>query len=69
MRSHEIQILQLTDFFTGLVAYENRELDTSDAKASIIEKTKQITGYQLTRSTLLKEPKFNIFRWSPQVNE
>jgi hypothetical protein len=36
---------------------------TSEAKKAVVERMKQRSGYDLTKSTLLREPKTNIFYW------
>jgi hypothetical protein len=63
VRSHECELMQLTDLFIGAIAYVNRELNTSPAKLQIIKKIQELSGYSLTRTTLLHEDKVNIFRW------
>ena len=35
VRSHEIEILQLTDLLTGSIAYENHNLDASTSKSDL----------------------------------
>lgn len=63
VRSHEIELLQLTDLLIGAISYENRGLNTSHAKSSIIQRFKDRSGYRLTQSTLYKEDKVNLFYW------
>ena len=63
VRSHEIELIALADFFTGAVGYINRNLHTSDAKLAVIDLIKEKSGYNLKCSTLYKETKFNIFIW------
>lgn len=63
VHSHEIEQLQLADLLIGAVSYLNRGLHGNSGKMSIIERMKKRTGYDLTRSTLLREEKMNIFRW------
>lgn len=66
VRSHEVEQVQLVDLLIGAVAYANRALSSSSAKASLLAKIRKRSGYALTRSTLLREDKFNVFRWEPQ---
>lgn len=68
VRSDEIEILQVVDLFIGALAYVNRELASSSAKMMIVRRIKELSGYSLRASTLLKEIKFNLFFWSPKVN-
>lgn len=67
VRSHEVQLLQLTDVLLGAVSAANRGDTKSLAKQQIISLVQQRSGYNLSRSTLLREDKFNIFRWTAQV--
>lgn len=66
VRSHEVEILQLTDLLIGAMSYINRGLNTSQAKNELIDLIKERSKYSLVKSTLLKEKKFNIFIWEPQ---
>jgi hypothetical protein len=63
VRSHEVEILQLADLLLGAVSYANRNLIASKAKKALVEEIREKSGYQLTKTTLLREDKFNIFRW------
>lgn len=63
VRSHEVELIQLSDFLTGAVGYINRGLTTSNAKIEIVELIRSLSGYSLTKSTLFKENKMNIFVW------
>jgi len=63
IRSHEVQIIQITDLLIGLISYINRGLSSNTGKIKLIERVKERSGYKLTSTTLLKEEKFNIFRW------
>lgn len=67
VRSHEVELVELADFFTGAIGYVQRGLSTSVAKLKIIEKIRLKTGYSLTKSTLVKEEKFNIFVWKGKL--
>lgn len=63
VRSHEVEILQLTDLLTGAVSYVNRGLNTNAGKVALVERMKERSHYTLTRTTLLRESKVNLFRW------
>lgn len=63
IRSHESELLQLADLLIGAVSYISRELESSTGKMQVIERIRKRSGYSLTRSTLLKEEKFNLFKW------
>ncbi len=63
VHSHEIEQLQLADLLIGAVGYVNRGLSTSASKLALINRIQERSGYKLTKTTLLKEKKVNIFCW------
>ncbi|MBI1185251.1 DUF3800 domain-containing protein [bacterium] len=63
VRSHEVELIQLADLLTGAVSYVNRGLTDSKAKNILIDHIKHRSKYSLTKSTLIREQKFNIFLW------
>lgn len=63
IESHAVEQIQLADLLMGAVGYVNRGLSGNAGKDALIARIKQRTGYALTRSTLLREPKFNLFLW------
>lgn len=66
VRSHEVEILQLADLLIGAISYINRELKGNEGKLQIIQRIKDRSHYSLTRTTYLKENKFNILIWQPK---
>ena len=64
VHSHEIEILQITDLLVGIISYANRGLSESPAKVTLLEHMKKRSGYELTKTTLLRENKVNLFRWN-----
>ena len=65
VRSHEVEQVQLADLLIGAVSFLNRVPSSSSAKNDVAERIKTLSGYTLKYSTLLKEDKFNLFRWIP----
>lgn len=63
LRSHEVEQVQLADLLIGTISYANRKLNTNAAKVDIVERMKTRSHYSLTRTTLLREDKVNLFRW------
>lgn len=61
IRSHESELMQLTDIITGALSYYLRGLDTVIAKNKLIEKIQQHSKQPLTRSTAVNQEKFNLF--------
>jgi hypothetical protein len=66
VHSHQVEQVQLSDLLIGAVCYANRQLNSSPAKKELVDRIKKITGYSLTRSTLLREKKFNLLVWQAQ---
>jgi hypothetical protein len=63
IRSHEIEQLQLADLLIGAIGYLNRGLQGNTGKMAVIQRMQKRSGYILTKSTLLREEKINLFRW------
>lgn len=63
IESHFVEQMQLADLLLGAVGYENRGLSGNAGKEIIIARIKERSGYALTRSTLLRASKFNLFLW------
>lgn len=66
VRSHEVEQIQIADLLIGVVSYANRGLASNPAKVSLVERTRKRSSYDLTKTTLLREEKTNIFIWKPQ---
>lgn len=61
IRSHESELLQLTDFLTGAIGYRNRNLSDNKTKTKLIDFIEDKIAQPLTNSTSLVWRKFNIF--------
>ena len=66
VRSHEVEQIQLVDLLTGIVSAANRDMTTSPAKLALVERMRQRSGYDLTRTAPRSEAKVNVFRWDPR---
>lgn len=66
IRSNEVELMGLTDLLIGAISYLHRNFTQSEAKMTIIEKIKELSGYNLRSSTLYRELKFNLFIWHPK---
>lgn len=63
VESHAVMQMQLSDLLLGAVSYVNRGLSESHAKMEIVERIRARSGYSLTKTTLYREEKFNLFHW------
>lgn len=68
VRSHEVELMQLSDILIGAVSSANRGDITSPAKRAFVERMRRRSGYALTRSTLLREEKVNVFHWQGTIH-
>lgn len=66
VRSHEINVLQLTDLLIGAVAYANRNLSGNAGKDAMVMRMRERSKLGLTRSTLVRASKVNLFHWQPR---
>jgi hypothetical protein len=66
IHSHESHLTQLTDFFLGALTYKHRNLSSNIAKTAIIKLIESKIKYPLTKSTPLREEKFNLFLFNPK---
>ena len=63
VHSQEIEQLQLADLLIGAIGYLNRGLKGNAGKTAVIQRMQRRSGYSLTKTTLLREEKTNLFRW------
>lgn len=66
VRSHEVEILQLTDLLIGALAYVHRGLQTSTAKLALINRMRSHSGLGLKQTTLPRAKKMNLLIWNAQ---
>lgn len=69
VRSEEVELVQLADFIMGIISYVNRGLSDSKSKVTLVDQLRAFSGYDLTRSTLLREEKLNLFRWYARTSK
>jgi len=65
VHSHDIGLMQLSDFLIGAISYNVRRLNTSPAKKALVDRIKTRSGFSLDQSTLPSERKFNLCMWHP----
>ena len=61
IRSHEVEIMQLTDILIGAAAYKLRGFSQSNAKNGLINLMERRSRYKFEQNALYRENKFNIF--------
>lgn len=64
--SSENRLIQLTDFFTGLVAFASNN-PKSKYKSRVVGLLETKLGRKVTRNTPLAEKKFNVFIWNGEL--
>ena len=71
--SHQSELIQITDFLTGIISYANRDAiklpDANKTKVKLVETLKSKTNLSLITSTPLSADKVNIFIWEPNYYE
>lgn len=67
VRSHEVELMQLSDFLIGAIGYLNRGLTANSTKLALIKRMQERSKLSLTRTTLLRAQKVNLLAWSPQT--
>jgi hypothetical protein len=66
VRSHEIELMQVTDLLIGALSYLHRGLSGNTAKVSFIQRMRKRSGYSLKATTLYAEKKMNLMIWQGQ---
>ena len=66
IHSKESELIQLSDLLIGAIAYRQRGLNSNSGKVAVTDLVARMSGKSLLRSTLLAEPKFNLFVWRAQ---
>lgn len=69
VRSHEIEIVQLTDLLIGAIGYANRGLDSSKTKLAFIQRFQRRSHRSLRVTTLPLETKVNLLIWRAREDE
>lgn len=66
VRSHEIELMQITDLLSGALAYLHRDLKSNASKIKFIDRMIKRSGYSLKGTTLYAEKKMNLLIWQGQ---
>lgn len=66
VRSDEMELLQVADYFTGALAYRHRGLTGNAGKVAVLAHLEQKLDRSLLGSTPLRESKFNVFLFTPR---
>lgn len=65
--SINMELLQLTDLLTGMIAFANNYIEHGTIKKKIVEIFQNKYQINLKEGTSLHSTKFNIFKWQPRV--
>lgn len=66
VHSHDSHLIQLTDLLLGALTYKYRDLSENITKLNAIKAIENKLSYPLTKSSPLKEDKFNVFLFTPK---
>lgn len=66
IHSHESELMQMADFFTGALTYCHRNLTENSAKVAVIAHIETTWRKSLRHTSSLNERKLNIFLFQPQ---
>jgi hypothetical protein len=66
VRSHEVELMQLTDLFIGALSYAHRSLNANEGKKKVIEIIEKGLGKNILTSSGRDEDKFNVLVWKPR---
>ena len=69
VRSHGVEQMQLADLLIGIVSYANRGLAGNAAKVRLVKRMRELSHYDLLRTTLFREDKVNLFHWRPKEGD
>lgn len=64
--SQDNVLIQLADFFTGMLAYANNELHDSSYKSKLVEFSQKTLGVDFIITTNRRVNKFNLLNWKPR---
>ncbi|WLA65665.1 DUF3800 domain-containing protein [Bradyrhizobium diazoefficiens] len=65
-RSHELELMQLTDLILGALVHRHRGIETNYGKQQVIQRIEGLYGRSLLKSSPLSSQKFNLFVWRAQ---
>lgn len=66
IRSHESELLQLSDFLLGAVVYDSREMAGNIAKKAVVKRITEHARHGLKATTAPWEAKFNLYHFWPR---
>ena len=66
IRSHEVELMQVTDLLAGALSYYHRELSGNKGKEKLISLIESSIGKNMFTSSAVDENKFNVLVWKPR---
>lgn len=66
IRSHEVELMQMTDILIGALSYTHRGLSGNEGKVKLIELIETSVGKKIFTSSAVSESKFNVLVWKPR---
>jgi len=66
IRSHEVELMQVTDLLAGALSYYHRNLSGNEGKEKLIKQIENSIGKNMFTSSTVDEDKFNVLVWKPR---
>lgn len=66
IRSHEVELMQMTDLLAGALSYYHRGLTGNKGKEELIALIENSIGKNMFTSSSVDEDKFNVLVWKPK---
>lgn len=67
IRSHEVELMQVTDILLGALSYSHRGLQENAGKKKVVELIETSIGKNILSSSAVDENKFNVLVWKPRT--
>ncbi|MEI6553556.1 MAG: DUF3800 domain-containing protein [bacterium] len=67
IRSHEVELMQVTDILLGSLSYSHRGLQENQGKKNVVELIELTIGKNILSSSSVDEEKFNVLVWKPRT--
>ncbi len=67
VRSHEVELMQVTDMLIGSLAYLHRGLNSNQGKMNVLSLIEKTIGKRPIFSSRISDEKYNVLVWRPKA--